>query len=67
LAWERENVIKERDASLVERENERDAARHEAWERQETIVAKDVAFQEMETIAKQLAARAIAGKEHKHK
>lgn len=67
LAWERENVIKERDASLVERENERDAARHEAWERQETIVAKDAAFAEMESIAKQLAARAIAGKEHKHK
>ena len=64
MAWERENVIKERDGALAERERERDEARHTAWEREQAIHAKDRALEEMEEIARQLAHKALAAKEH---
>ena len=66
LAWERENIIKERDGALAERERERDAARHESWEREQTIHAKNRALEETEEIARQLAHKALAAKEHEH-
>lgn len=66
LAWERDNVIKERDSALAEREKERDDARHEAWTNEQTLIEKNRALEEMEEIARQLAARALAAKDHKH-
>ena len=52
--------------TLAERERERDAARHESWEREQTIHAKNRALEETEEIARQLAHKALAAKEHEH-